>query len=102
MTRMSDIPPELLAEMTPAVSAFVESLLIQMAEMRARMQAEIDELKTQVKRLTPKNSSVPPSTQHPHAGLAAKPKAKRRSHMADRKDISAQFANWSLSNNVRK
>ena len=44
MTRMSDIPPELLAEMTPAVRAFIESLLVQMAEMQARMQAEIDEL----------------------------------------------------------
>ena len=78
MTRMSDIPPELLAEMTPAVRAFVESLLVQMAEMQARMQAEIDELKAQVKKLTPKNSSVPPSTQHPHARPAAKPKPKSK------------------------
>lgn len=54
MTRMSDIPPELLAEMTPNVRAFVESLLFQMAEMQARMQSEIDELKAQVKKLTPK------------------------------------------------
>ena len=76
MTRMSEIPPELLAEMTPAVRAFVESLFVQMAEMQARMQAEIDELKAQVKKLTPKNSSVPPSTQHPHAREAAKPKPK--------------------------
>ncbi len=67
MTRMSEIPPELLAEMTPAVRAFVESWMLQMAEMQARMQAEIDDLKAQVKKLTPKNSSVPPSTQHPQA-----------------------------------
>ena len=67
MTRMSAIPPELLAEMTPAVRVFVESLLVEMAEVQAAMQAEIDELKSQVKRLTPQNSSVPPSTQHPHA-----------------------------------
>lgn len=80
MTRMSDIPPELLAEMTPAVRAFVESLLLQMAEMQARMQAEIDELKAQVKRLTPQNSSLPPSTQHPHARPPAnsKPKSKKK------------------------
>ena len=78
MTRMSDIPPELLAEMTPAVQAFVESLLVQMAEMQARMQAEIDELKAQVKKLTPRNSSVPPSTQHPHARPPAKPKPKSK------------------------
>jgi transposase len=74
---MSEIPAELLAEMTPAVRAFVESLLLQMAEMRVqavRMQSEIDELKTQVKRLTPQNSSVPPSTQHPHSRPTPKPK----------------------------
>ena len=74
MTRMSEIPPELLAEMTPAVRVFVESLLIQMSDM----QAEIDELKTQVKRLTPQNSSVPPSTQHPHARPIPKPKPKSK------------------------
>jgi hypothetical protein len=44
MTRMSEIPPELLAEMTPAVRAFVESLLFPMAEMQKRRQAEMDEL----------------------------------------------------------
>jgi transposase len=74
MTRMSEIPLELLAEMTPAVRVFVESLLIQVATM----QAEIDELKMQVKRLTPQNSSVPPSTQHPHSRPAAKPKTKSK------------------------
>ena len=80
MTRMSEIPPELLVEMTPAVRAFVESLMLQMAEMQARMQAEIDDLKAQVKKLTPKNSSVPPSTQHPHARIAekTKPKSKKK------------------------
>jgi|GEM_PF-5124799 len=71
---MSDIPPELLAEITPALRAFVESLLIQMAEM----QAKIDESKAQVKRPTPKNSWVPPSTQHPQARPAAKPKSKTK------------------------
>ena len=74
MTRMSGIPPELLAEMTPGVRVFVEALLVQMAETKASMQAEIDELKAQVKRLTPQNSSVPPSTQHPHARPNPKPK----------------------------
>lgn len=72
MTRMSEIPPEILAEMTPAVRAFVESLLVQMAAM----QDEIDELKSQLKRLTPQNSSLPPSTQHPHARPAPKPTPK--------------------------
>jgi hypothetical protein len=58
--------------MTPAVRVFVESLLLQMAQMRA----EIEELKSQVKRLTPQNSSVPPSTQHHHARPTPKPKTK--------------------------
>ena len=71
MTRMSEIPPELLAEMTPAVRVYVESLLV-------RMQAELDELKAQVKKLTPQNSSMPPSTVHPHARPPAKPKPKSR------------------------
>lgn len=74
MRRMSEIPAELLAEMTPAVRVFVESLLVQMADM----QAEIEDLKAQVKRLTPQNSSVPPSTQHPHARHVAHPRAKSK------------------------
>ena len=49
-------------------------LLIQMAEM----QAEIDQLNAKVKRLTPKNSSVPPSMQHPHARPTAKLKSKTK------------------------
>ena len=56
MTRMSQIPPENWAEMTPAVRVFVESLLIQIPDMRA----QIDDLKAPVKRLVPQNSSMPP------------------------------------------
>jgi transposase len=57
------IPPELDAEMTPAVRVFVASLL----ERIAGMEAELQELRRQVKDKTPQNSSLPPSTQHPHA-----------------------------------
>ncbi len=49
------IPPELEAEMTPAVRAFAESLLDRIAKLEARLG------------LNPQNSSLPPSTQHPHA-----------------------------------
>ena len=49
------IPPELDAEMTPAVRAFVESLLDRIGKLEARVGA------------TPQNSSLPPSTQHLHA-----------------------------------
>ena len=46
--------------MTPAVKAFVE-LLIDHFETR------IADLESQIQKLTPQNSSLPPSTQHPHA-----------------------------------
>jgi transposase len=49
------IPPELEVEMTPAVRAFVESLLDRIRNLEARVG------------LNPQNSSLPPSTQHPHA-----------------------------------
>ena len=49
------IPPELEAEMTPAVRVFVESLLGRIRKLEARVGAN------------PQNSSLPPSTQHPHA-----------------------------------
>lgn len=59
---MSRIPPELEAEMTPAVKAFVLALL-----------KRLDEAEAKIEKLTPRNSSLPPSTEHPHA----KPKLKR-------------------------
>jgi transposase len=58
------IPSELDAEMTPAVRAFVRSLLARIGELEARLG------------LNPQNSSLPPSTQHPHA---KPPSRKRRS-----------------------
>ena len=67
MARTSQIPPELAAEMTPAVRAFVESLL-----------DRIDTLETRLGK-TPQNSSLPPSSQHPHAKPAPrKAKSKRK------------------------
>lgn len=49
------IPPEVEAEMTPAVRAFVDMLLDRIAKLEARLG------------ITPQNSSLPPSSQHPHA-----------------------------------
>ena len=62
---MGRIPPELDAEMTPAVRAFGLTLL-----------DRIDELEEQVRKLTPQNSSIPPITVHPHARPKPKPKTK--------------------------
>ena len=55
------IPPALEAEMTPAVRAFVAMLLDRIAQLEAR----VEELERG--RKTPQNSSLPPSTRHPHA-----------------------------------
>jgi transposase len=64
------IPDELAAEMTPAVRAFVDVLLHRIAEL----EAEIATLKK-----SPRNSSLPPSSEHPHAKPTPdKPKSTRR------------------------
>src|SRR3990172_8139582 len=64
------IPDELAAEMTPAVRAFVDLLLQRIADL----EAEIAALNK-----TPRNSSLPPSSQHPHAKPAPdKPKSTRQ------------------------
>ena len=55
------IPAELEAEMTPAVRAFVKTLLDRISQLEAR----VEELERG--RKTPQNSSLPPSSQHPHA-----------------------------------
>jgi transposase len=61
------IPAEVEAEMTPAVRAFVQELLAKIAELAACLNK------------TPQNSSLPSSSQHPHAKPApAKPKSKNR------------------------
>jgi len=81
MTRMSEIPAEILAEMTPAVRAFVETLLVQIAAMQLEideLKAQLDNVNSQLNRLTPQNSSLPPSIQHPHARPAPKPKSKSK------------------------
>lgn len=60
-TKPRAIPPGLDAEMTPAVRAFVELLLDRIAKLEAR----VVELERGGK--TPQNSSLPPSSVHPHA-----------------------------------
>ncbi len=52
------IPPEIEAEMTPAVKAFVEALI-------DHYEKRIADLERKIQKLTPQNSSLPPSTQHP-------------------------------------
>lgn len=76
MTGLSEIPPELLSEMTPAVRAFVELLLKRIAELEQR----VAELEAKLAEKNSRNSSKPPSTEHPHAKPPPdkKPKSKRK------------------------
>jgi hypothetical protein len=63
----SGMPPgvteEILARQPPEAQAIIRALLAEIAELRAR----VEDLERQVKGKTPQNSSLPPSTQHPHA-----------------------------------
>ena len=54
---------EIIARQSPEARAIIRALLAYIAKLEAR----IDELERQVKGKTPQNSSLPPSTQHPHA-----------------------------------
>ena len=57
------ITEEIIARQPPEAQAIIRALLAENAELRAR----IEELERQVKGKTPQNSSLPPSSQHPHA-----------------------------------
>lgn len=64
------VTEELIARQPPEAQAIIRALMAKMAEM----DAELRELRVQVKGKTPQNSSLPPSTQHPHA----KPRREQR------------------------
>jgi hypothetical protein len=63
----SGMPPgiteEIIARQPPEAQAIIRALLAEIAVLRAR----VAELERQLKGKTPQNSSLPPSTQHPHA-----------------------------------
>ena len=75
MARLSDIPPELLDEMTPAVRAFVDALLLRLKEL----ELHVADLEAKLAKNS-RNSSKPPSSEHPHAKPSPqkKPKSKRK------------------------
>ena len=66
------ITEELIARQPPEAQAIIHALLARMA----KLEAELRELRGQVQGKTPQNSSLPPSTQHPHA---KPPREKRKS-----------------------
>jgi transposase len=57
------ITEEIIARQPPEAQAIIRLLLAKIAELEARVEA----LERQGKGKTPQNSSLPPSTQHPHA-----------------------------------
>jgi len=58
-----EVTEEIVARQPPEAQAIIRALLAEIVELRAR----IEELERQGKGKTPQNSSLPPSTQHPHA-----------------------------------
>ena len=61
---MSSLPitPEQLAALPPEARAVVQAILEYYERQLAELKAEIQRLKK-----TPRNSSLPPSSEHPHA-----------------------------------
>ena len=57
------ITEEIIAGQSPQAQAIIRGLLAENAELKARIEA----LERQAKGKTPQNSSLPPSSQHPHA-----------------------------------
>ena len=57
------ITEETIARQPPEAQAVIRALLADNAELKAR----IEVLERQAKGKTPQNSSLPPSTQHPHS-----------------------------------
>jgi transposase len=71
------ITEDIIARQPPEAQAVIRLLLAKVAELEARvaeMKAELEQLRRQVAGKTAQNSSLPPSTQHPHA----KPQQKKR------------------------
>ena len=63
------VTEEIIARQPPEAQAIIRALLTQIANLQAEnaeLRARIEELERQGKGKTPQNSSLPPSTQHPH------------------------------------
>jgi transposase len=70
-----EITEEIIARQTPEAQAIIRLLLAEIAKLEAR----VAELERQGKGKTPQNSSLPPSSVHPHAKLpSSKRKSKRK------------------------
>ena len=68
------VTEEVIARQPPEAQAIIRLLLAKIASL----EAELEELRRQVKGATPQNSSLPPSTQHPHAKPLPRKRTKKR------------------------
>lgn len=68
------VTEEIIARQPPEAQAIIRLLLTKIA----KLEAELELLRRQVKGATPQNSSLPPSTQHPHAKPAARKRKSRK------------------------
>ena len=73
------IPERVAGQMTPEAKAFVDSLIDSYQSQLQELRAKISTLEDKLLQLTPQNSSLPPSSQHPHAKPKPKPKGKKGS-----------------------
>ena len=64
------VTEERIARQPPEAQVIIRALVAKIA----KLEAELEQLRREVKGKTPQNSSLPPSTQHPHA----RPKPRRR------------------------
>src|SRR3989304_5653850 len=70
-----EITEQMIARQPAEAQAIIRALLAEIAALRS----ELDELQRAVRGKTPQNSSLPPSTQHPHARPAPpRRKSKKR------------------------
>jgi transposase len=82
------VTEDLIARQTPEAQAIIRLLRAQIEELTARVAV----LEARLNK-TPQNSSLPPSSQHPHAKpLARKPKSKKKrsgqpGHASNRQQI---------------
>jgi len=69
------ITPEQLASLPPEIRALVRAIIDHYEQQLAELKAELAGVKK-----TPQNSSLPPSSQHPHAKPpVAKPRSNKKS-----------------------
>jgi transposase len=69
-----EITEKLISRQTPEARAIIRALLARVAALSMR----VTELEARLRK-TPRNSSLPPSTEHPHAKpAAAKSKSKKK------------------------